>query len=172
MTTGSNKKGQIGHGPSISKWYFETPDSLEDVCFSYVDCFDGHMAAVDVDGRLFVSGSCYYGQLGTGYQEAKFGFQFLGDWRASGNAMAEKRMVQVTKSEICGIIQAPFGGERVSIVACGEMHTVALTVTGRAWSTGFITSDSLAWGTESRATALMRFTARTLQSIASMITAS
>ena len=137
MTTGSNKKGQIGHGPATCKWYFETPDSLEDVCFNYVDCFDGHMAAVDVDGRLFVSGSCYYGQLGTGYQEAKFGFQFLGEWRAAGHAMAEKRMVHVSKSEICGVIQPPFGGERVSIVACGEMHTIALTVTGRAWSTGF-----------------------------------
>jgi alpha-tubulin suppressor-like RCC1 family protein len=137
LTTGSNKLGQIGHGPSNCKWYFETPNSLKDVRFSYVDCFDGHMAAVDVDGRLFVTGGCFYGQLGIGYSDAKYGFQFLGDWRSAGKGNSQKKMVHVEKSEICGVMHTPFNGERVSIVACGEMHTIALTVTGRAWSTGF-----------------------------------
>ena len=144
-TTGGNRWGQIAHGLASNKWFFESPSVDEHLRFVFVDTFDTHLAAVDKDGQVFVSGNAFHGQLGLGRHEAKNGFQFLQYRRISDLKTHFRRLTQVGSHRLLGELP-PFGGEPVSMVACGEYHTLALTATGRVWSTGWNLSGQLGLG--------------------------
>ena len=145
-TTGSNRLGQIGHGMATNKWVFEAPIQEDNLRFVFVDVFNTHMAAVDVDGHVHVSGTAFYGQLGLGQQEAKVGFYFLQHRRVSDMRSHIRRFTKVGSHRLLGVSIAPFANERVLTVACGEHHTLALSASGRVWSTGLNFAGQLGLG--------------------------
>eukprot|EP00742_Colponemidia_sp_Colp-10_P006762 GILJ01007247.1.p1 GENE.GILJ01007247.1~~GILJ01007247.1.p1 ORF type:complete len:881 (-),score=84.03 GILJ01007247.1:123-2765(-) len=138
LTFGKNVYGQLGHGneyPCFTPLLVTTVDGKSIVSTS---CGTEHMAALSRDGEVYTWGLGFRGQLGHGNCENrltpesvqallpldKLPFVPPGN-KSSPNAKPPSK-ISLLKVR-----------ERVDSVACGGLHTVAVTNSGRVFSWGF-----------------------------------
>ena len=94
--------------------------SLTSLSTAAIDIFDTHMAAVDKDGEVYVSGNAFNGRLGLGKQDAKFVFHYLQQRRSSEVKTQYGYLTKVQRKDLLGPLTHPFVKERVLMVACGD----------------------------------------------------
>ena len=84
---------------------------LRDVAMVQVSAGNGHNAAVDTQGALWVWGNNMDGQLGT------------------GDRLSQKTPYKLAKEDV-------FAGEAIKAAACGYKHTLAVSEQGGVWAWG------------------------------------
>ncbi|KAM4572309.1 putative E3 ubiquitin-protein ligase HERC4 [Odontesthes bonariensis] len=105
---GKNDFGQLGLGDAKDR---QTPTSIQSLNLkktSYISCGKDHTAILTKDGVVFTFGSGQYGQLGH-------------------NSL---------RNELRPRLVAELWGAKVSMIACGRHHTLALTDVKRVYSFG------------------------------------
>ena len=132
---GSAEKGLLGHGNTVSVYFPKLITALRAVKIKHVECGGFHSVAITSEGTLYTWGEAQGGQLGISMDTIQR--------RMQDSSISE--MYIHTPIRVTGLLT----GKRNLQVACGEAHTLALTVDGDVWAWGQNSNGQLGLGLSS-----------------------
>ena len=105
-----------------------------DIGLTHVACGEEHVVMLDEKGKLFGQGSNACGQLGLAVKKRPK--KKKGAANAEGEAEDSERVTNQNRYFSPTAIKIPSLDAKITKLACGEQHTLALTIRGQVYSWG------------------------------------